>query len=174
MNTKSLSTSVYWLSTVLMVGVPITLMATTLMFIFNGEDVLGSFSRHNIVDTPPAWAMTGVLALIILKSAIYFGLFREMRRLFSLFIKSQALSASSAQSLHRIGLYLLAMTIFGMLSYSALSLLLSSGNPVGQRTLSVELTANNIELLVAAGLMILMGRAMTEAARSAEENKAFI
>ncbi|MCH2250626.1 MAG: DUF2975 domain-containing protein, partial [Cognatishimia sp.] len=98
----------------------------------------------------------------------------NMRRLFAHYSQGHVLTFESARLLHRIGRFLLTVALLRLVSYPVLSVLLTLGNPEGQRQLSMALTEGDIGFLIAAGFVFLVGTAMHEAAQNAEDIKGFV
>ncbi|WP_188914264.1 DUF2975 domain-containing protein [Salinarimonas ramus] len=80
----------------------------------------------------------------------------------------------AGRRLVRMGAALALMPIAAMLSSGLTSLVLTLGNPPGQRTVQIAVSDDPIVMAVAGGLLIVVGWVMAEAARLAEENEAFV
>ena len=52
--------------------------------------------------------------------------------------------------------------------------LISLSNPVGERSISVSISINDIGFILVAGLLLMIGWSMSEATKVAAENREFI
>ena len=58
--------------------------------------------------------------------------------------------------------------------YPAVTGLISLSNPVGERSISVSISINDIGFILVAGLLLMIGWSMSEATKVAAENREFI
>lgn len=98
----------------------------------------------------------------------------QMRQLFRCYRSGVVFTQRAAQLIQRIGAGLMGVAGLEALRIPVQTILLSSANPEGQRSVSVGLNTDMVILLLSAGLLIVIGWAMREASLVAEENKAFI
>lgn len=97
-----------------------------------------------------------------------------LRRLFAAFRRGEALTEPTARLVRRTGFGLFLLALAGVLLGLAHSLLLSISGPPGTRTLSLSIGSAELGFLIAGGVMTLVGWAMADAARIAEENRGFV
>lgn len=98
----------------------------------------------------------------------------EMRRLFQRYLAGDALSYASARHIGRIGRALLIAALAAIMGQMLSVMVLSLGNPPGARVLALSISGWQISAVMMAGFISLLGQAMIEAARLAEENRGFI
>ena len=126
-----------------------------------GADV----SRGRIALIALAGALPAVASLYVLWQA---------RTLAALYGRGRVLTTDSADAIRRIGAGLLAMVALDILSGPLTTVLASLGNPPGQRVLALSLEGADLGLVLAGGVMTMIGWAMTEAVRVADENRSFV
>lgn len=97
-----------------------------------------------------------------------------MRRLFAVFAVGDALSDRAAQLIKRIGQWFVGQAALQFVIVPIQSGVLSWGGEVGTRSVSVAVSSGMMGALIAAGLLIVIGRALAQAADLAAENRAFI
>ncbi|MXQ09418.1 hypothetical protein GQ651_16345 [Alphaproteobacteria bacterium GH1-50] len=98
----------------------------------------------------------------------------QMQALFRLFSEGQALTMPAALRIRRIGLGLLVAGLAGPVLRPLQILILTSANPPGERMLALGIGSSDVGLLLAAGLLTVIGWAMADAAWVAEENRGFV
>ena len=98
----------------------------------------------------------------------------SMRRLFGHYSSGEVLSPLAAEALQSIGRGLLLLALLPLAIRPVQSVLLSWEAGPGQRMLAFRIHDEDIWLLLAAGLVTLVGWAMAEAARVAEDNRGFV
>ncbi|WP_052341066.1 DUF2975 domain-containing protein [Salinarimonas rosea] len=81
---------------------------------------------------------------------------------------------ASGRRLVRMGAALALMPAAALVSSGLTSLVLTLGNPPGQRTVQIAVSDDPIVMAIAGGLLVVVGWVMAEAARLAEENEAFV
>ena len=117
------------------------------------------------------WLAT-LLGLMTLPVAVWILL--RMRALFGQYAEGRVLSPEAATDLQHIGRGLAVLALLPLLIRPAQSVLLSWEAGPGARMLAVSVRDHDIWLLLAAGLVTLVGWAMAEAARIAEDNRGFV
>lgn len=162
------------LVTLALVVLPLVLFVALLSGGFSEADLRGQFTSITLPDTisPVAWAVTygvGAISVVLVLLALW-----HMRILFSLYAMGDVLGLPAARAIRRIGLSLLALAVAGVVGNTLIILALTSGNPAGERALAIGFSNDDIFLFFASGLLIVIGWAMAEAARIADENRGFI
>lgn len=97
-----------------------------------------------------------------------------LRTLFACYREGDVLTAQSAHLILRAGKGLIWLAALNVAVQPFASVLLSWQAPPGQRELAIGIGQAEIGFLFVAGLLTLIGWAMSEAARQADENKAFV
>lgn len=128
---------------------------------------------------PPETALTpGKAAAVVLVGAfllvpMLYAL-AQMRALFALYRRGEVLTDTCARHIGRAGAALGVLAALQVVVHPLQVLVLTADNPPGGRQLSIALTGETLWLAMAAGLLVVIGRAMAEAARIAEENRGFV
>ena len=117
------------------------------------------------------WLAT-LLGLATLPVAVW--ILMRMRALFGHYAEGRVLSVEAAADLQRIGRGLAVLALLPLVIRPLQSVLLSWSAGPGARMLAVRIDDHDIWLLLAAGLVTLVGWAMAEAARIAEDNRGFV
>ena len=98
----------------------------------------------------------------------------HVRALFRDFAAGRVFTADAAERLRRFGLSVLLQGPLGPLTATALALVLSLGNPPGQRYLVLTFSINDYVALIVGGVLVAIAAVMREAARLADENASFV
>lgn len=122
--------------------------------------------------SPTRW---GLATLISLSSSgvLIFALW-QLRSLFSAFQQGVVFSYETTRRLHRFGFALLICAILRPITTGLLSVVLSWGNPPGNRTLIFELGSNEIALMLGAATFLIITWIFREGQRLTQENAEFI
>lgn len=128
---------------------------------------------------PPATSLTQTKALFVglvgslpLLPTLY-GLL-QMRNLFGRYISGEVLSEVCAVHIRRIGSVFVTLACLGILVPTVQLLILTFDSARGERLLSIAISSESIGLLLAGGLITVVGWAMSGAARAADENAGFV
>ncbi len=97
-----------------------------------------------------------------------------LRRLFARFQDGDVLTEGSAVLIRQAGKSLLILAALKIAAHPLQTLLLTWQSPPGSRMVSLEIGQAEIGFVLVAGLLTIIGWAMSEAARMADENKAFV
>ena len=119
--------------------------------------------------TATASVALGGLALIPALFALL-----EMRALFQRYRRHEVLTPTCARHIRRAGRWLVVTAGVQLILPTLTVLLLTASNPPGERMLSVSLSSQSLGFVLAGGFLTVIGWAMAEAARAAEENAGFI
>lgn len=98
----------------------------------------------------------------------------HVRTLFSEFAQGRMFTAAAARHLRQFGVSVLIQGPLGPLTATALGLVLSLGNPPGQRYLVLTLSINDYYALIVGGVLVAVASLVREAARLADENASFV
>jgi len=157
-----------------MAGVPIVVATGLLLSPPWGGNLGSYFPRVPLPDTVAGWQIGLALGLHLLTVAVLYWILESMRRLFRLFSAGEALSPLTAVLIRRIGLGLVVMVPARIVVSSLTILVLTLSAPPGERMLSIGIGDEDVWLLLAGGLMAVIGWAMAEAAAAAQENREFV
>lgn len=118
----------------------------------------------------------GALALSVglITPVILLWTLNEMRKLFAAYARGAVFTDASARLIQRVGQGFLALAITPLFVQPVQSLLLSLGNPPGQRSISITIESDMILFALSGGLIIVIGWAMRSATAIAAENRAFV
>lgn len=174
MTTRNLSLLLLWGCRLAIAGLLATMLIGAWVSFHNPEVLVLARGDVPILGDLSLWAWLGsvVVAAAVMTVAIYVLL--QVHQLFDIYRAGDLLSAAAATRISRIGKGTLLLAIASVLAHPVLTVLLTSANPVGQRAVSLALSSNDASLLLLAGLLTVIGRALREAAAVAAENKAFV
>lgn len=172
--TRRIARPLSYLTTVALLAYPFAMLAMALSGYFNDAFLRDAYDAVTFpaVLSAPAWGAIyaiGVGSVALICAALW-----NMRALLVHYATGDVLGPDTALRIRRIGHLLLALAIYGVVSHTLTVLVLTWGNPAGERALSVAFSNTDLFLFLAAGLMAVIGLAMTEAARVADENRAFV
>ncbi|MEM8541205.1 MAG: hypothetical protein AAGF25_09650 [Pseudomonadota bacterium] len=119
---------------------------------------------------------TRILIVVINGVTLFFtcrGLWFLMK-LFSAFAKRDILSLRTSQFLRAAGSSFLVVAIYGVVAQTASILLLTMGNPAGQKQLSIGFGSEQLFAILLAGTLFAIGHVLSIATSIDEENKGFV
>lgn len=123
----------------------------------------------------PTAARLRMGALAVLPATLALGwTLHRMYLLFGQFAGQDVLTRRAARLIRQIGTGLLAVAILRILATPLQSLIVTLPAMPGSRMVSVNVSSSDVGFLLAAGLMAVIGWAMEDAARVAEENRGFV
>lgn len=96
------------------------------------------------------------------------------RQLFLRFANGRVLEPATAWLLRRLGTALLIFAGLAPVVRSAITFIVTMDNPPGQRMLTIAFSGNEVLLALVAALVLMLGAAMAEAARLADENRQIV
>ncbi|MEL6640269.1 MAG: DUF2975 domain-containing protein [Pseudomonadota bacterium] len=134
-------------------------------------------AEYQSINVAPQLSPGIVRAMLIVTAVavfIWLIILDQMRRLFGCFAVGQVLSDKVAGHIRRIGWGLLGLSVWQVVMVPITSLLLTWDNPQGQHSISIAFNSDMAGFALAAGLMIVIGWAMREAAAVRAENQAFV
>jgi hypothetical protein len=169
-----LSKWLYLAATVMLFALPLTVLWGLFSAWSDPAQLAARFAHLPAVTvfTPTKAILTAAIGAAMLPPALL--LLAEMRGLFRGYAKGEILTAQSADHIRRIGQFLVALAGLGVIIPTLQGIALTADNPAGHRVLAIALTSDSIGFALAGGLLIVIGWAMAEAARAAEENASFI
>ncbi|MGL4319925.1 MAG: DUF2975 domain-containing protein [Paracoccaceae bacterium] len=171
---RALSRWLLWGANLALVVLPLAAAGGLLALLNHPEWAEGLFAGLPAVTafSAPKVGLAAAMGLLALIPALYALL--HMRRLFRLYLAGQVLTAPAARHIRQIGLALVTIGCTGPLIPTLQTLIMTADNPAGQRMLQISLSSDNLGFLLAGGLLTVVGWAMTEAARVAEDNQGFV
>ena len=115
-----------------------------------------------------------VLALAFAPTLVLLWVLDRMRQLFGAFAGGAVLTSQAARFIRQIGQGFLVLAILPLLTRPALTVLLTAGAEPGQRVLALGVDSRMAAFALLAGLLVVIGWAMGQAAEAAAENRAFV
>lgn len=106
--------------------------------------------------------------------AMLLHLLHQAYALFDAFRIGNVFGANAPHRLLRIGWCILALALLRPVTATLLGLILTWGNPPGQRILALSFSIDDYMIAVLGGLVLAIGHVMTEAARIADDNRQII
>ncbi|WP_299193219.1 DUF2975 domain-containing protein [uncultured Litoreibacter sp.] len=172
---RALAQGLFWISTVAMAGMVLLVV---------GVAVMPDLAKTAFVDNAPAGLnvqtvpSTGTVYALLAAGSIALGLqlfvLWNMRALFRMYARGYALSAKCGTHIARIGAGVIAMPFAWMFYDVVSSYLLTRNNPAGEGQVTLGISGSSVGLIVGGGMLLLVGAAMLEASRQAEENRSFV
>ncbi|MBO6625483.1 DUF2975 domain-containing protein [Boseongicola sp. H5] len=138
------------------------------------DDLRETYAEHTLPEVIGTGSYLSILVIQSVGLLLTFYVLWQMRGLFAYYKSGETLTARCAGQILRIGKGLVAIGVIGILSNTLIVLILTWGNPVGQRVLSVGFNDGDVGFILAGGLIVVIGWVMREAALVAEENRGFI
>lgn len=138
------------------------------------EDALTSHPELYIWPGVQTWQLAAAMALGAVALLVGLWVLWHMRALFRRYQMGEVITDASALHIRRIGQGLLAVAILPIVVYPLQSILLTMTNPEGQKSVAVAVSFDDIGFLLAGGLLVLIGWAMGEASRMAQDNAAIV
>ena len=130
-----------------------------------GPDVPISFS--------PA-TRSGFVAVMVVELAFYLVALEMARRLFLAYARGALFGGEPALWLGRLGLAVALIAPAAILARTVKVLVLTAGNPPGERYLAIGVSGTDLALITAGVLFLVIGWVMAEAGRVADENSQFV
>lgn len=128
---------------------------------------------HAPVAVTPLVQMLGLLITAVPLAILAYGLL-EVRRIFCDFADGELITPALAPRLERFGAAVTLQALLNPVAGALLSVLLTLGNPPGQRMLALSLPSHDVVSVLVGLLIIAIGSVMREAARIAEEHASFV
>lgn len=120
------------------------------------------------------WQRAGLAIVALVKLLLFAAAFHALADMFGCFARGQTMSAVAAAHLRKAGQWFVLAAIFGVFAHTASIVLLTLGNPAGERQLSVAFSSDQLFPLILAGVLFAVGHILESAARIAEENRGFV
>lgn len=172
--TRRIARPLSYVTTVALFAYPFAILLMAMSGYFNDAFLQDTYDAVSFpaVRSPLVWG--AVYAIAAGSIALTCAALWNIRVLLVLYATGDVLGADTALRIRRIGNLVLALAIYGILAHTATVLVLTWGNPPGERSLSIAFSNTDLFLFISAGLMTVIGLAMTEASRVADENRAFV
>ncbi len=106
--------------------------------------------------------------------AVLLYLLHQAYGLFDSFRTGNVFTSLAPIRLRRIGWCIVALAVLRPLTATMLALVLTWGNPPGQRILALSIGIDDYMIAALGGLVLAIGHVMTEAARIADDNRQIV
>lgn len=116
----------------------------------------------------------GLLVLLAFPVGVTLYGFWHARLLFASYEKGEVFTSRAASHIRLVGLAMLTSAVLSVAVHTLGSVLLTYDNAAGSRAVVVSVSGDTYLLLLAGGLLIVIGWVMREAARLSEENRQFV
>ncbi|MEM9581742.1 MAG: hypothetical protein AAGA08_01365 [Pseudomonadota bacterium] len=167
--------SLFWFTTAVMIALVIMVLTFAVSPDFAKSTLMRNAPDDLTILVPPTTATVyALLASGCVALGLQFFVLWNMRALFRLYAQGQALSAACGGHIARIGAGVIAIPFAGVFYDAMSSFLLTRHNPPGQGEVSIGIQTTSIGLMVGGGMLLLVGAAMLEASRQADENRSFV
>ncbi len=127
-----------------------------------------------VTQNPTRLQLVISFALGLLPGAVIVWVLVLMRRLFAAFARGDAMSVRAASLIRQTGRWFVILAAVQFALVPLQSVILSWGGPVGTRALLVAISSGMAGALLAAGLLIVIGRTLLQASEIAAENREFV
>lgn len=169
-----LSNWLYWLVNATLAALPFALIWVFSQAWARPEWVSTLFADlppETILDPSKSVAVTviGCIMFLPLLLAIL-----QMRGLFDRYRHHEILTNACARHISRIGQWLMVTSVLALLLPTLQMLALTYDNPPGTRMLTIGISSNTVAVFLIAGLLTVIGWALSDAAQIADENASFI
>lgn len=169
-----LSLALQWLCRAALVALPVLVLSFAVLAVRDPALIARQLSPITLTGAPSPAMLSLVILLLMLPQAVPLYVLWQLEILFGLYRRGETLTRAPALRIRRIGLGVAALAPLSVLIRPVAGLLLTLANPPGERQLSVGLSSSDIGLVLAGGLLVVIGWIMGEAARIAEENRGFV
>lgn len=159
-----------WLA---LIGLPLAAIAALVVLGPSGL-ALEIWDGVAIRGTPQGLPLWSALTIWALGIGLYAFVIGHVISTGNRFRKGEMLSRDVARGVIRIGQGMFAIALFSLLSYPALTILLTWANPVGERSVAVALDHTTVWFLVAGVLIVLIEQALQAGVIAQEENRSFV
>jgi len=119
-----------------------------------------------------AGTIRSMMVIGLMSTAVQLFILWWAKRLFDLYGAGEFLSPDCAEAIRAIGLGLLALPLVRFVQTPLWSILMTLD--AEETSVSISVSSNGMGFLIGGALMLLIGWAMVEASRAAEENKGFV
>ena len=172
---KRLSRILYGFSIALIAVLAIAGAVLTAMAIADAGVLTRTFP--DVVRDPATVSLPARIASLVL-GWIAIGLMihaiRCLMRMFSLFGQGRILTQEAASWMRRAGITLFVLAIYATVSRTLTILLLSMGNPPGERQLAIGVESTQLFSIFLAGVFLLVGHALVLGSEIEQENRSFV
>lgn len=170
----TLPTVLYFGTWTALLAAPVLLVALVVMGQFSPDAVREAFPNVPVSDvlSDDQIICAGVVGLI--PWAIGAWVLFQMQALFALYRDNRALTIEAARTIRNLGAGLVLIAVAQVVTRTVQILMLTSANADGERMLAIQFGFAQVGFILAAGLMVVIGRSMVEAARAVDDMRGFV
>ncbi len=170
----TLPTVLYFGTWTTLVAAPVILVVLILMGQFSPEAIRAAFadvpvSEMQSDDQIICAGIVGLVPWLIGAWVLY-----QAQALFALYRGNRALTLEAAQIIRNLGVGMVVIAVAQVATRTVQILMLTSANVDGERMLAIQFGFAQVGLMLAAGLMVVIGRSMVEAARAVDDMRGFV
>ncbi|HHB80570.1 MAG TPA: DUF2975 domain-containing protein [Aliiroseovarius sp.] len=169
-----LSFSLQWLCRGALVVLPASMVGIAILTFRDPATISDYLTGITLLGVPSPGLLGLVLLLAFIPQAAALYVLWQLEGLFGLYRRGETLTAAPARRIRAIGHGVVALALLPLVIRPLAGMALSFANPPGARQLNVSLSSGDVGLLLAGGLLVVIGWIMGEAVRIAEENRGFV
>ncbi len=162
------------LTIAVMVLLPLAVVFALISTPLTPANVPQAINRPDVADAATRGQLLTVTALNLIRPLILIWTLNEMRKLFDEYRVGRVLTDACARIIQRVGYGFLALALIPLVLQPVQSVLMTWANPAGQRAISLSVNSDMLFFALSGGLIIVIGRAMRDAAEAAAENRSFV
>lgn len=169
-----LPTALYFATWATLLAAPVVLVFLILSGHFAPDVIKAAFPNVPVSDaqTDDQIICAGVAGLLPWVFALW--VLFQAQALFALYRDGQALTRQAAHRIFQLGFGLALVAITSVIARTLQILILTSANAEGTRMFAVSFSFTHVALLLAAGLMAMIGRSMIDAASAVDDMRGIV
>ena len=163
------------IDTVFLVLIALVAVLTVIQALMGPNQLIEGFQPEFVFpeNTPLSKIIISIVMMMAMVGAILYTLW-QMRKLFARYAKGESLTTGCAEAIRKTGIGLVWIVILDTFMMPVQSYVISSIISPEDVSVEVDISAASIGLLLAGGLIVLVGWVMREAVDVAEENARFV
>ncbi|SHI04593.1 hypothetical protein [Marivita hallyeonensis] len=169
-----LPTVLFYATWATIIAAPVVLAGLILNGAFAPEAIKAAFPHVPVSDAQSVDEIICAGVVGLAPWAIALWVLYQAQALFGLYRDGKALTRDAAHRIFQLGLGLVLVAITAVLARTAQILILTWANEDGTRMLAVSFGFTHVALLLAAGLMTIIGRSMIEAADAVDDMRGIV
>lgn len=172
--TRRLSLLISWLSTALLIAIPLAAS-----YFLVSIDAFGALTRKSIGlavewNTVVAWQWYALWVLTFLYLTIGLAGFYFLRRSFANFARGELFNAANSRDLQRFAILLFVQALAKPIHFALASVLLSANHSEGNKMLSISFGSNEVRMIAIAAIFWVVSNLLIEGCKLQSENRQFV
>ena len=148
------------------------------IFVWTSPDFLIQLDYlEGMVFTPenltPVHLAGGFVISMISQSVLLYGLWR-LQALFCAYRRGELFEARTTSHLKTFSICILLYLILQPFTEAALTALVTSGNPEGERMVAISVSSDDIHIMLLGGLLLVVAWVLNEGAKAVRENRMIV